>query len=137
LTINKYTINMNFSFENCFIFKFVLEFWYIDTRTIKLTSVSIRLTSSSITLTLVNQIRKKVARSSAILHARCTRNALKVLQHKSFVDLLSWSSAFEFYKYDSNRALFDVDYHLWNESFWRLFETFQILMFFDERTLKK
>jgi hypothetical protein len=114
-----------------------LKFWYIDTRTIKLTSTSIRLTSSSITLTLVNQIRKKVAKSSAILHACCTRNALKVSKHESFVDLMSWSSAFEFYKNDSNRAIFDVDYQAWNKSFLKLFSKFQSFDVLRERTLKK
>jgi hypothetical protein len=104
--------------------------WYTDTRTIRLTSASVRLTSASVRLTFASQIRKKVARSSTILHAHCTRNALEVLQHKSFVDLLSWSSAFDFYKYDSKRAIFDVDYQVWKKSFLKLFQKFKVLMFF-------
>jgi hypothetical protein len=57
----------------------------------------------------------KLARS----HARCTRNKLVVLQHKSFIELLSWSSAFDTCKHYSNRAIFDVDYHVWNERFFK------------------
>jgi hypothetical protein len=64
---------------------------------------------------------RKVARRFVILHARCTRNALKVLQYTSFLDLLSWSNAFDFYNHDSNRAIFDLDYQVWNESFLKLF----------------
>jgi hypothetical protein len=112
--------------------KKVLIYWhsygYVDTM------LRLRWHHAPVTLTLANQIRTKVARSSLILHARCTRNALKVLQHKSFVDLLSWSSAFDLYKDDPKRAIFDVGYQAWNESFLKLFE---ILMFFDERALKK
>jgi hypothetical protein len=80
----------------------------------------IRWHHSSNTLTFASHIRKESfvkQKSLHLLHARCTRNALEVLQHKSFVDLLSWSSAFELYKYDSKRAIFDVDYQVWNESF--------------------
>jgi hypothetical protein len=37
----------------------------------------------------------------------------------NFVKLLSWSSAFDICKHDSNRALFDVDYQTWMRAFWR------------------
>jgi hypothetical protein len=52
-------------------------------------------------------------------HARCTRSKLAVLQHKNIVEFLSWSSAFDTCKHDSNRAIFDVDYEAWNESFFK------------------
>jgi hypothetical protein len=104
--------------------------WYTDTRTVRLTPAPVILTPAPVRLTLASQIRKKVARSSTILHAHCTRNALEVLQHKSFVDLLSWSSAFDSYKYDSKRAIFDVDYQVWKKSFLKLFQKFKVLMFF-------
>jgi hypothetical protein len=69
-------------FETTFFLK--LEFWYIDIRTIKLTSVSIRLTSFSITLTLVNQIRKKLQEALlsymlAVLAMRLKYQNMKVL----------------------------------------------------------
>jgi hypothetical protein len=104
--------------------------WYTDTRTVRLTPAPVKLTPAPVRLTPASQIRKKVARSSTILHAHCTRNALEVLQHKSFVGLLSWSSAFDPYKNDSNRAIFDVGYQVWNESFLKLFQKFKVLMFF-------
>ncbi len=104
--------------------------WYTDTRTVRLTPAPVRLTPAPVRLTPASQIRKKVARSSTILHAHCTRNALEVLQHKSFVDLLSWSSAFDLYKYDSKRAIFDVDYQVWKKSFLKLFQKFKVLLFF-------
>jgi hypothetical protein len=56
---------------------------------IRLTSAPVILTSSPVTLTLTSQIRKKEEEAFTILRARCTRNALEVLQHKSFLDLLS------------------------------------------------
>jgi hypothetical protein len=52
-------------------------------------------------------------------HARCIHNKLAVLQHKSIVEFLSWSSAFDICKHDSNRAIFDVDYQAWIESFFK------------------
>jgi hypothetical protein len=119
------------------LFNILLEFWYIDTRTVRLTSAPVRLTSAPVRLTsapvrltLASQIRKKIARSSTSLHTHCTRNALEVLQHKSFVGLLSWSSAFDLYKYDSKRAIFDVDYQVWKKSFLKLFQKFKVVMFF-------
>jgi hypothetical protein len=76
------------------------------------------------TLTLASHIRKESfvkQKSLHLLHARCTRNALEVLQPTDFVELLDWSSAFDLYKYDSKRAIFDVDYQVWNASFLKLF----------------
>ncbi len=106
------------SFEVLYDVKF-REFWYTDTHTI-------RLTSASVTLTLSSQIRKEFFVKQKFLHHCCTRNALEVLQHKSFVDLLSWSSAFDFYKYDSKRAIFDVDYQVWKKSFLQLLQKLNI-----------
>ncbi len=71
----------------------------------------------------------KVARR----HARCTRNKLAVLQHKTFINLLSWSSAFDIYKHDSNRAIFDVGYQAWNENFFKSWD-FDVLR---KRALRK
>jgi hypothetical protein len=85
--------------------------WYTDTHTI-------RLTSASVTLTSATQIRKEFSVEQKFLHHCCM---LEVLQHKSFVDLLSWSSAFDAYKYDSKWAIFDVDYQVWKKSFLKLF----------------
>jgi hypothetical protein len=93
----------------------------------------IRWHHSSNTLTLASHIRKESfveQKSLHLLHARCTRNALEVLQHTSFVELLDESSAFDLYKYDSKRAIFDVDYQVWNESFLKLFQKFKVVMFF-------
>ncbi len=75
-------------------------------------------------LTPASQIRKELFVKQKSLHhshARCTHNALKVLQNKNIVDLLSWSSAFDPCKNDPNRAIFDVGYQVWNESFLKLF----------------
>jgi hypothetical protein len=44
---------------------------------------------------------------------------LVVLQHTKLRSLLSLSSAFDSCKYDSNRAISDVDYQAWNENFLR------------------
>jgi hypothetical protein len=74
-------------------------------------------------------LRIKLARR----HARCTRNKLAVLQHNNFMKLLNWSSAFDICKHDSNRAIFDVDYHVWNESFLKSWD-FDVLR---RRTLRK
>jgi hypothetical protein len=96
----------------------------------------IRWHHSSNTLTFASHIRKESfvkQKSLHFLHARCIRNALEVLQHKDFVDLLSWSNAFDSYKYNSKRAIFDVDYQVWNESFLKSWD-FDVL---DERALKK
>ncbi len=82
--------------------------------------------------------RDAVSRSEALhISARCTRNRLIVLQHIKLRILLSSSSAFDFCKYDSNRAISDVNIRAWS---WELFEAFskvEILMFFGKRALKK
>jgi hypothetical protein len=80
---------------------------------------------------------KKVARSFAILNARCTRSAQITWFQKKLRSLLIWSSAFEFCKNDSKRATFDVIIRFESQSFLKLFQKFKILMFLDERTLKK
>ncbi len=105
-------LSCSFAFQG---FIISLGFWYIDTHTVRLTSASVTMTSAS-------QIRKEFSVEQKSLHHCCTRNAFEVLQHKSFVSLLSWSSAFDFYKYDSKRAIFDVGYQVWNESFLKLFQ---------------
>ncbi len=89
-------------------------FWYTDIHTVKLTSASITLTSAS-------QIKNEFFVKQKFLHHCCTRNAFEVLQHKSFVDLLSWWSAFDLYKYNLKRAIFDVDHQVWKKSFLKLF----------------
>jgi hypothetical protein len=73
---------------------------------------------------------KKVARSSAILNARCTRSAQITWFQKKLRSLLSWSSAFEFCKNDSKRATFDVNIRFESQSFFNLFQKFKVLMFF-------
>jgi hypothetical protein len=80
---------------------------------------------------------KKVARSSAILHARCTRSAQITWFQKKLRSLLSWSSAFEICKNDSKRATFDVIIKSEIRTFLKLFQKFKVLMFLDERALKK
>ncbi len=102
-----------------------------------MTFIRLKLTSALITLTSTSQIRKEFFVKQKFLHHCCTRNAFEVLQYKSFVNLLSWSSAFDFYKYDSKRAIFEVDYQIWKKNFLKLFQKFKVLMFFDERALKK
>ncbi len=57
--------------------------------------------------------RDAVSRSEALyISARCTRNRLVVLQNTKLRSLLSLLSAFDFCKYDSNRAISDVDYQI-------------------------
>jgi hypothetical protein len=80
---------------------------------------------------------KKVARSSAILHARCTRSAQITWFEEKLRSLLSWSSAFETCKDDSKRATFDVIIKPEIRAFLKLFQKFKVLMFLDERALKK
>jgi hypothetical protein len=90
---------------------------------------------SSNTLTFVSHIRKESfvkQKSLHFLHALCIRNAFEVLQYKDFVDLLSWSSAFDFYKYDSKRAIFNVDYQVWNESFLKLLKSWDLMFSTNE-----
>jgi hypothetical protein len=128
LEFKKIEFNVFLTFDLIDIFRFFLGFWYTDTHTIKLTS-------DPITLTLASQIRKEFFVKQKSLHYCCTRNALEVLQHRSFLGLLSWSSAFDLYKYDSKWAIFDVDCQAWKKSFLKLFQKFKVLMFFDERTL--
>jgi hypothetical protein len=67
--------------------------------------------------------RDAVSRSEALhISTRCIHNMLVVLQHRKLRSLLSLSSAFDSCKYDSNRAISDVDYQPWNESFLKLFQ---------------
>jgi hypothetical protein len=67
--------------------------------------------------------RDAVSKSEAIhISARCTRNRLIVLQHTKLRSLLNLSNALYFCKYDSNRAIFDVAYQIWSESFLKLFQ---------------
>jgi hypothetical protein len=77
---------------------------------------------ASVTLTPANQIRKELSKDFAVILACCTHNKLEILQQENFVELLSWSSAFDTCKHDPNRALFDVGYQAWNESFLQLFQ---------------
>jgi hypothetical protein len=77
-----------------------------------LTFIHIHLTfihihSSSIKTSLLIKITRR--------HARCICIKLAVLQHKSFTELFIWSSAFDTCKHDLNRAIFNVDYQVWNE----------------------
>jgi hypothetical protein len=55
------------------------------------------------------------------IYARCTRSELVVWYHEKFESLLSWWRAFDVYKHDSNRAIFDVDIQVWK---WELSEAF-------------
>jgi hypothetical protein len=61
--------------------------------------------------------------------AYCTRDKLNSWFQINLRNLLSWSNAFDIYKYDSKRAIFDVDYRVWNKSFLQLFKswTFDVL----------
>jgi hypothetical protein len=68
----------------------------------------------------------------AVLAARKSHDFKKKLR-----SLLSWSSAFESCKNDSKRATFDVIIRFESQSFLKLFQKFKILMFLDERALKK
>ncbi len=123
-TLQKLVDWINFFFNYFCLLKKIMINWYYSL---------IWWHHSSNTLTLASHIRKESfvkQKPLHFLHASCTRNALDVLQHKTFVDLLSWSSAFDFYKYDSKRAIFDVDYQVWNASFLKLFQKFKVLMFF-------
>ncbi len=61
----------------------------------------------------------------------CTRSELIIWFQKKLVRLLSWSSAFDTCNQGSNRAIFDVDYQVWNESSLKSFQKVQILMFFE------
>jgi hypothetical protein len=69
-------------------------------------------------------------------HARCTRNKLAVLQHKNFAKILSWSSAFYTCKHDLNRAISDVDYQVWNESFFKSWD-FDVLRQASTKNMSK
>jgi hypothetical protein len=64
-----------------------------------------------------------VNKSKALhIFARCTRNRFIVLQYTKLRSLLSSSKTFDFCKYNSNRAIFDVDYQIWSESFLKFFQ---------------
>ncbi len=69
---------------------------------------------------------KKVARSSAILHARCTRSAQITWVQTKLRSLLSWSSSFEICKNDSKRATFDVIIKSEIRAFLKLFQKFKV-----------
>jgi hypothetical protein len=68
--------------------------------------------------------RDAVSKSETLhIYARCSRDRLIVLQHTKLRNLLSLSNVFDFCKYDSNRTIFNVDYQIWNESFWIFFKS--------------
>ncbi len=52
----------------------------------------------------------------------CTRSKQITCFQKKLRSLISWSSAFDTCKNDSNRTTFHVYYQVWNESFLKLFQ---------------
>jgi hypothetical protein len=93
--------------------------WYTDIYMIKLTSCFDYLDTCLSDQRTIFRWVKKLYFVQSRRDTWCTYSKLKVLQQENFVELSSWSSVFDTCKYDSNRALFDVDYQIWKKNFWK------------------
>jgi hypothetical protein len=67
----------------------------------------------------------------------CTRSKQITWFQKKLRSLLSWSRTFEPCKYDSSRAIFDVDYQVWNQSFLKLFQKLRFWCSSTSERIKK
>ncbi len=85
-----------------------------------LTPLTKCLVTAEILSSTATPLTKKVRREH-YLFTCYTRSKQIVWFQKRLRSVLRWSSAFDICKNDANRAIFDVDYTTWNESFLKLF----------------
>jgi hypothetical protein len=98
---------------------------------------------SSNTTTLLFEYSNISDRKNCNKYTCCTCSKQITWFQKKLRSLFSWLSAFDICKNDSNRAIFDVDYQVWNESFLKPFKSwdFDVLRqasasYFKKKTLR-